>query len=165
MLKHSDVIRDFYYDPSSGVLTRGAKVVGGIKGEGYKSLMYQCKEYLLHRFVWFYTYGYFPENQLDHINRNKLDNRLSNLREVSQVCNMRNCGIRGDNKSGINGVGWNKRASKYAAYIKTGGRLRHLGSHDTLMEAAAHRYAAEQCLDWAICQTDSTAGKYLGAIK
>ena len=107
------------YDPGNGVFTRKqlkvkcqvqpGDIIGTPDGLGYLRSSIDGKKYKLHRLAWLYVYGYFPENFIDHINRNRSDNRIENLREVSRQCNVRNCGNLKTNTSGIKGVGWLKR--------------------------------------------------------
>ncbi len=88
-----------HYCPETGVFTwiktngsRGKKgnIAGSINPIGYLDIGVDSKVYKAHRLAFLYVEGYFPEYGLDHINRNKSDNRWSNLRQVSQTCNMRN---------------------------------------------------------------------------
>jgi hypothetical protein len=93
---------------------------------------------------------------VDHINRNKLDNRRSNLRVCAQQVNCLNVGARCDSKSGIRGVWWSEKRRKWCAQITAQGRRVSLGRFDTLEEASAARSAAEAAL-WAPILTTSTA--------
>lgn len=78
-------------------------------------------------------------HQVDHIDRNGLNNRRSNLRLCDHRQNQANTGAHRDSKSGVRGVSWNKRLGKWQAFAKVGGRNRYLGSFDTT-EAAATAY-------------------------
>lgn len=133
--------------------------LGFINNTGYKRVRIGRELYLIHRLVWLYHYGYFPENDLDHINRNRLDNRVENLREASRQCNVRNSCIRSDNKSGIKGVSFSITKGKWIAQIQANGIVQHLYVGHDLSEAVAHRLAAEQALSWSGC--DSTSPAYL----
>lgn len=81
---------------------------------------------------------------IDHINGDKEDNRLINLRECDHRTNGRNCKRSVKNTSGITGVRMDKRIQKWVAEIKIDGTGRHLGSFDTIEEAAAARKGAEK---------------------
>lgn len=160
----------FDYDPETGSLIRiakkkGSKGIGSIAGcvgkRGYSYTAIDGKSYRTHRVIWLWHYGYFPENNLDHINRKKTDNRIENLREVSQSCNLRNSSIRNDNKTGVKGVRWDKRDSAWVVSIKYSGKEYSLHWGRDFTEAVAHRLAAEQTLDWPGCYSDSTAYVYM----
>ena len=138
--------------------------MGGWNGSGrYWKVNLNGHPYAAHRVIWLMHYGYFPENEIDHINRNPLDNKLENLREASRTCNARNTGIACINSSGVKGVYWNKRDSSWIARIKVRQKYYHLGYFDNFCEAVLTRLAAEQCLNWHKCDTDSSA--YRWAIK
>lgn len=134
---------------------------GYISSYGYLSIKVDQKEYHAHRLVWLYHKGYLPENSLDHIDRNKINNRIENLREVSNQCNMRNTGNWITNKSGIKGVRWNGRARKWTAVIVVAGKAIHLGYTNCILEAACLRLAAEQAEEWAGCDSSSPAFQYV----
>lgn len=88
-----------------------------------------------------------PENDhdTDHIDRNKLNNRVSNLRFVTRAQNMWNTTIRNNNKSGFKGVFWNKITSKWQANITAKGKNKYLGAFDNPIDAAeAYDKACEE---------------------
>lgn len=71
------------------------------------------KSYFAHRLAWFYMTGAWPKELIDHINRDPMDDRWCNLREVDHSKNGRNMKLRRDNTSGFNGVIWHKTAKKW----------------------------------------------------
>jgi hypothetical protein len=83
------------------------------------------KLYQAHRLAWFYVYGVFPSGQIDHINRNKSDNRLVNLRDCSISENKQNSGLYKNNKSGFKGVF--KKGKRYEAGIRVNNKRIYLG--------------------------------------
>lgn len=105
--------------------------------------------------------GYLPENDVDHINENKNDNRWYNLREVSRQCNSRNTGNRLNNKSGIKGVCFSDKTKKWYSYIHINGKKKHLGVHLSIEDAAASRYNAEIKYNFLDCSVNSPAYNYL----
>lgn len=84
------------------------KSAGGVdKGHGYIQIRINDRLYLAHRLIWLYVHGKFPsgeKNQLDHIDGNKTNNRLENLRECSRTENARNQKMKSNNTSGFTGV-------------------------------------------------------------
>lgn len=150
----------FIRKKSSGNVKRGS-LAGSVTSHGYLAIRVGGNLYKAHRLAWLYVYGYFPENQIDHMNRNRVDNRICNLREVSRSCNIRNSRKRVDNKSGVKGVSWHKASDGWVSQIVLNGRKIHLGTFNDLTEAVAHRLAFEQCIDWHNCDSSSPAYKYM----
>jgi hypothetical protein len=90
--------------------------------------------------------------EVDHRDRNGLNNQRSNLRAATASQNGANRTLRSDNKSGVKGVSWNKRHGKWYSQIRVNGRLRHLGSFDNLKLAeAAVQKAREQAFGEYAC--------------
>ena len=127
-------------------------------GRVYITIDYQML--LRSRLAWLYMEGYFPENDVDHENRIRNDDRWSNLRHVSRQCNNRNVGLQKNNISGVCGVYFHKRTKKWCSKIAVNGKLFHIGYSMDFNEAVLYRLAAEQCLDWAGCNSSSPAYKY-----
>ena len=158
------------YNPETGIFVRKITVssnaiVGDIAGNignvGYFRISIDNKSYLSHRLAWLYIYGYFPETYIDHINRIKPDNRIENLREVSGTCNVRNMGNRISNKSGVKGVQWDYERKKWHVRIAINQKTKHVGRYISFDEAVCARLAAEQCLDWNRCDSNSPAYQYV----
>jgi hypothetical protein len=130
-------------------------------GTGYIQIRIDKKLYYAHRLAWLYVYGYFPENNIDHIDHKGYHNWIGNLREVSTQCNARNTGNFKHNSSGVKGVTWYPWVKKWAARIKINGKIRHLGLYEDFTEAVCTRLAAEQCLNWQKCDSTSPAYQYV----
>ena len=161
MADHDSITADelrsiLHYDPLTGVFTRikptrkcrVGTVPGSFNSKGYFRIMVNGKKYQAHRLAWLYVYGTWPKNQIDHINRNRSDNRIANLRDVTNQQNMCNAGDFSTNTSGRKGVYWDKRDSRWRACITDKGRYLSLGYFDTQAKAVAARVAAEK-LYWA----------------
>lgn len=158
------------YDPNTGIFTRLSGygpnaprngVAGSLGLRGYTVLSVVGKRYTAHRLVWLYTYGYFPEHTIDHINRVKTDNRLSNLREASRQCNARNMGLQSNNTSGVKGVVWDISRKRWSARIKVSGATSNLGRYKDKSDAVMARWKAEKEHNFPNCCSDSSAYKYL----
>jgi hypothetical protein len=101
---------------------------------------------MAHRLVWLLHKGYWPAADLDHINEDKTDNRIENLREATRAQNMQNVRVHKHNTSGCKGVAWYAPRGKWRAYIFCNYRQRHLGLFSTFTDAVAARKAAERQL-------------------
>lgn len=100
-----------------------------------------------HRAAWAIYHGEWPTHRIDHIDGNPGNNRIENLRDVTQAENMRNISRRSDNTSGATGVYWRKQRMKWGAYIKAD-KIIPLGSFKTFDEAVAARKEAEKALGY-----------------
>jgi hypothetical protein len=142
------------YDKDTGYFywkqNRQKVKIGNVAGHnaknGYCYIMIDGKSYRSHRLVWLYVYGNFPKHQIDHINRNKLDNRLENLREASKEINARNKGLRKTNKSGVTGVYWSKTCGKWIAKISALEKSYTIGRYDNFYDAVKARAAKQEIL-------------------
>ena len=149
-----------HYEPATGIFTRKVRtarnvkvgdVAGCLDGDGYLLIGVQSRVHSAHRLAWLYVYGEWPEDQIDHINRSRSDNRISNLRDVSHKQNNQNRSKSSTNTSGHPGVCWNKQRSKWVATITHNYKDIHLGCFNTIEEAVSARKAAEK-LYWADTQ-------------
>ena len=101
------------------------------------------KDFLAHRIAWLIYYGEWPKNQIDHINQDPTDNRIENLRDVTQLENLKNQALRSTNKSGYTGVDFEKSKQKYRVRVQSKPYItKHIGYYDTIEEAVAARAVA-----------------------
>lgn len=119
--------------------------------KGYRKISWKGKKYLAHRLVWYAEHGYFPNCQIDHINRIKDDNRIENLRLATNAQNHRNKSIQRNNTSGKAGVHWYASREKWMAYIKIDGDCKFLGYFDLFQDAVNARKEAEKELYGEFC--------------
>lgn len=149
--------KSFIYDPDTGEIfkriyfgdglsMRGRRAFVTLNQKGYMYGFYFKKTYAAHRVAWALYHGHWPINQIDHIDGDRTDNRISNLREVVNQENSKNLGMRPTNKSGVNGVHWFKQSRKWMAKIKHKGKTIYLGTFNDLSEAAKARAEAEVAL-------------------
>lgn len=137
-----------HYDPETGVFTslkwRGGVsqpgvVCGCVQPHGYVRISVDGKPYYAHRLAWFYMTGRWPTHTIDHINRDRADNKIANLREATHRQQRGNTRLRKDNKSGFKGVSFSCVMKKWHTQIGT----RTVGFYTTKEEAAeAYRVAA-----------------------
>lgn len=158
-----------HYNPYTGIFkwrnkkgkVKRKDVAGSTNNNEYTRIVIDYKFYQAHRLAWLYMYGYFPENDIDHIDRIRNNNRINNLREVSRQCNMRNSGNPRNNNSGVKGVCWYKSRNKWYAQIIINQKLIFLGYYKSFDEAVCYRLAAEQSVNWSGCDSSSPAYQYV----
>ena len=129
------------YDPATGIFrwrrqkgrSRPSLVAGYKHARGYLRITIDGHAYLLHRLAWFYVHGVWPRDQIDHINRVRNDNRITNLREATGQLNAQNS-VKPPSKNGYP-RGVHKHATKYRAAINIDGFTLRLGSFDSAEKA------------------------------
>ena len=140
------------YDPETGIFTwrqdhRNAKIgsiAGWPGGNGYIQIMVDGVSYLAHRLAWLYHYGEWPENELDHDNHVRSDNRICNLNKSSKAHNAKNCKRRSDNTTGITGVDWVESKKRWVVRIQSKGRRRSGGYFKLKKDAVSARKKLEK---------------------
>lgn len=115
------------------------KKAGSICFAGYVEIGLDDERYLAHRLAWFYMTGEWPEQEIDHIDLIKNNNRFANLRIATSTENRCNRGLQSNNTSGIKGVSWYKAGRKWRADISVSNKYKFLGYFQTKAEAA-HAY-------------------------
>lgn len=157
-LTHEEACKMLSYDAADGVLRWKQKPVGkmgrakegapvGHTGkDGYVRATVKGQAVLVHRLVWFVVNGRWPEQFIDHINRNPSDNRLCNLQELDNASNLqRQYAPQRNSTTGYRGVTYNKTKKKFQATIKVNGKLLNLGRFTTPEEAyEAYLFAKQQ---------------------
>jgi hypothetical protein len=130
------------YCPITGSFTWVKKVyrntivgseAGTVARNGYRYITFRGQKILAHRLAWFFHYGEQPPTQIDHINRKRLDNRVSNLRSASSSLN-------NHNRSGVKGVRWS--GYSWQAYIQKDGKQMILYTGPSYVKAQLARQRA-----------------------
>lgn len=117
MIDRDLLLRELQYDPLTGIITKDGSIRGSYSPSfRYGRLGYRGKIYLIHRLIWFYMTGEWPEF-IDHVDGDPWNNRFNNLRAVSRSENQRNLKLRVDNKSGVAGVTYYTRDKVWVARI------------------------------------------------
>jgi HNH endonuclease/AP2 domain len=140
----------FNYNPDTGLLSwrvksrsRHRDTVGTINSKGYLQVCLNRKSMLYHRICWTIYFNEQPPKYIDHINGNKLDNKILNLRKASHRLNNTNMPI---HRSGrLPGAQYRKDSKKWRAVCKVGGKRVNIGQFDTEIEA--HLAYIEHCTD------------------
>ena len=141
MLTQEELKSLVHYNQETGLFTwikkkpqgRYKQHLGWITSKGYIEICIAQKRLKAHRWAWFYVYGELPE-QIDHINEIKTDNRLCNLRVVTNKQNHENRGAQKNNTSGFKGV--TKRGNKFIAQIMHNQKQHYLGIFESAEEAS-----------------------------
>lgn len=146
----AETVRDvFLYDAETGVFrwrndrkcgrgrikAKAGDITGNVAGNGYVRLWINGSTYAAHRIAWLYVYGKHPEHDIDHVNGNRSDNKICNLREATRRENMGNARAHADGTSKYKGVGWSKQKRKWRARISYAGSEVHLGFFDDERQA------------------------------
>ncbi len=160
ILTYNAITGNFRWKESRSNIKAG-DIAGCKRPDGYVSIRIDKKLYLAHRLAWLYTEGYFPENFIDHIDRNTSNNIRKNLREATNQCNIRNSKRRNDNASGITGIYWYKSKSQWRAQIMVNQKSIHLGYFENKIDAVKARWDAEVEHNFPNCNTTSSAYNYL----
>jgi hypothetical protein len=163
MLDQETLLKLVCYDPETGIFTWisreetsyqiknwnkifAGKPILGRDSNGYVRISTRVngknKNYAAHRLAWLYIYGEWPNSDIDHINRIKSDNRISNLRLANDSLNHHNKGLSRNNTSGVKGVRWLKRDKKWRAVINCYGKPVHLGVFNNIEDAENSYIAA-----------------------
>jgi len=141
ILHYNPIEGSFVWRKSIGSAKAGNKA-GYIHHMGYHYIGIKGEAHSLHRLAWIYSNGSIPEGkEIDHLNGNKSDNRLANLRTASRSMNCKNSRMYKSNASGLTGVALADGA--YTARIQTNGKAIHLGRYDNIFDAACARRSAE----------------------
>lgn len=144
------------YDPETGLFVRKIcfqrpDVIGTTSlltnGNGYLRIAIDGKRYLCHRLVWLYMVGTWPQNEIDHMDGNRSNNKWSNLRDVTPRHNQQNKRkAHSHSKSQILGVSWDKSRGKWTARIKTECAYKYLGRFDSVETAKEAYLTAKRLL-------------------
>lgn len=145
------------YNPDTGIFCWRSSKRGSVKagdeagfrrGDGYIKIKIDQHAVWAHRLVWLYVHGVLPAQQIDHINGNPSDNRLSNLRDVSGAVNSQNERKARRRKLGgtMLGAHWCATWRRWKSAICIDGKARHIGWFDTEADAHAAYVAAKRQL-------------------
>ena len=128
------------YDLDTGIFTWKVNKsrrsnIGNVAGwlyNGYREIGIDSKKYKAHRLAWLYVNGEMPKNLIDHIDGNRSNNKISNLREATYQENSENYKTPQTNKSGVKNVSWYKNLNKWVVSISVKQTGKTIGYFDDL---------------------------------
>ena len=155
-LTQADLVERLVYEPATGLFhwraavsrsIRPGDIAGGRTSLGYTTIKICRSRYMAHRLALLYVHGAWPAGEIDHINGDKTDNRMENLRDVDVRINQENRrGLQANNQSGAMGVCWSKKKRKWNASITVHKKHVHLGTFDDIEAASAAYLAAKRAM-------------------
>ena len=137
LFNYNDKTGEFTRKITTGTKAKIGSVAGIINDAGYVEIIVNSYKYKAHRLAWLYYYGVFPSSQIDHIDNNRANNSINNLREATNTQNAYNKSISKLNSTGFKGVSLDKRSGRYRAYITIDKKQKSLGYYATAEEAGA----------------------------
>lgn len=137
LLDYSPETGEFVWKVGRRGPAKAGDVAGKINRQGYRQIKVRGVSYMAHRLAWLFVHGHLPTKELDHINRDPLDNRICNLREADRIDNCRNVGGWSNKASRLPlGVTFDRTRGKYMARASLDGVSKNLGRFDTAEDAA-----------------------------
>lgn len=148
LLSYDPVTGMFYWRITNSNRAKAGSVAGGTvvtpDGKSYWRIRVDGREYKAHRLAWLIVYGDFPPVEIDHVDGNGLNNRITNLRAVTSSDNSRNRRRSSNNTTGVTGVRWRSDCSRWRAVIQVNYKTISLGHYVTKDDAISARKAAEE---------------------
>lgn len=142
------------YEPATGLLFWKVKpsmgvaagaIAGHLTRRGYVAVRILGHEWKVHRIAWAHYFGSWPTAEIDHINGQKADNRIANLRDVDRTTNQENM-RRANSNSSTGLLGASPHKTRFVATIKVRGVHTRIGSFATAEEAHAAYLTAKRAL-------------------
>lgn len=136
----------FIYEAETGLIKRAAdagkrwrkgQVAGCVNGNGYLDIKFHGRSIQAHRLAWALHFGEQPPECLDHINRDKLDNRITNLRPATKSQNGANRAVQRNNTHGIKGCYWVNKTASWRVQCRVNKKLHNVGYFKDLSDARA----------------------------
>lgn len=129
---------EFYWRVKASKNIAVGSLAGSVNAQNYWQIRLYGKVWLGHRLAWVYVFGRWP-SQIDHIDRDRRNNRISNLREVSGTDNQLNRGIQANNKTGHRGIHYSDRRREYVLQLSLKGTRVHCSYHKDIEDAVLVR--------------------------
>lgn len=165
-ITYEELHKRYLYISEAGILVNRKNncIVGNLNIHGYLQTRINNKTYAIHRLIYCMQHGYFPENEIDHINRIRTDNRIENLREVSHSVNQRNCNTT-KSRTGVKGVNWVYSDNCWRVTIGVNKKKINVGTFRFFINAVKARLYAENIFNYTQYIDESSAAKFLKEVK
>jgi hypothetical protein len=118
-------------------------VAGALTEHGYLAFQIDGAKIYAHRAAWLYVYGEWPALEIDHINRQRNDNRIANLRLANRCQNGQNTGAHKRNATGHKGVTFHPKNKKWQVQMRANNKTFYVGQYALLADAIQARAIAE----------------------
>lgn len=135
ILRYEPLTGKIFWTKCRGGVPAGSEAGWVDNSSGYLRLSVCGKSRYAHVVAWELYHGAKPKGEIDHINGDKLDNRIDNLRECTPSQNSQNKKIRTDNTSGVKGASWNSARKKWSARVTVNKKVIFLGFFSSLHDA------------------------------
>lgn len=132
---HCDPVEGKFYWKIPARRRKVGEVAGAMRPDGYVQIQINYELHLVHRLMFLATTGVYPMFEVDHVNRLRSDNRISNLRITTRKENGENLSISKNNTSGYRGVGWDSSRSKWRVQVKHNQKNIFIGRYDNIEDA------------------------------
>lgn len=146
LVSYNSETGEFVWLKNNGAKGIAGNMAGRINFYGYSVICVDGRTYQAHRLAWLHKNGEFPSMNIDHINGVRNDNRIANLRNVSQRINCQNHRKQNGNKKELIGACFDKATGKFKAQIMRGGINYHIGRFDTQEQASAAYINAKRAI-------------------
>lgn len=135
LIRYEPNTGEFWWLPSAVRQRRSDRRAGCVNTRGYCQIRYSGRQVFAHRLAWFIVHGKLPDGEIDHIDGNRSNNRITNLRDVPVSVNRRNAKRAANNSSGVTGVHWDKRRGRWRVNVCVEGKRKYLGMFSGIIEA------------------------------
>jgi len=122
---------NLYWKQARQKVKAGSKAGSVNPSTGYELIMVNQKRYRAHQLIFMYHHGYFPK-EIDHIDRNKVNNKIENLRATNRIKNCQNIGLTKRNTSGYKNVSYLKQTNKWLVKININGKNKNFGHFEDI---------------------------------